>query len=120
MEPDFKLCKYDEKKGNAGMKAVIMIDVPQWQIGQEVSVYFPDTMVKHAKCEAVKMRPRPERLLPCKCGCKRREHWYGSTEERSEILKCYRCGFEVAGKNEIDVHKKWNEAITASKEDKME
>ena len=33
------------------MKAVIRLDVPDWQIGQDVSVYFPDTMCKHGKCE---------------------------------------------------------------------
>ena len=26
------------------MKAIIELDVPDWQIGQEVSIYFPDTM----------------------------------------------------------------------------
>ena len=59
----------------------------------------------------VKTPQRPEKLLPCKCGCKRREHWYSSAEDCRNILKCYKCGFEVGGKNEIDVHKKWNEAI---------
>ena len=33
------------------MKAVIRLDVPDWQIGQNVTVYFPDTMVKHGVCE---------------------------------------------------------------------
>lgn len=33
------------------MKAVIRIDVPDWQLGQEVTVHFPDTMCKHAVCE---------------------------------------------------------------------
>ena len=33
------------------MKAVIELDVPKWQIGQDVSVYFPDTMLKYGKCE---------------------------------------------------------------------
>lgn len=99
------------------MKAVIKLDVPDWQIGQKVSVYFPDTMVKYGTCEALKERPIPERLLPCKCGCKRREHWYGCTDENARILKCYKCGFKVAGKNEIDVHKKWNDAIKS--EDKI-
>lgn len=36
------------------MKAVIYLDVPEWQIDQDVTVYFPDTMVKHEKCEAMK------------------------------------------------------------------
>lgn len=93
------------------MKAVIYLDVPEWQIGQDVTVYFPDTMIKHSECKAVKVRQRPERLLPCKCGSKRREHWYGTAPERSEILKCCKCGFEAAGKNEIDVHAKWNKAV---------
>lgn len=93
------------------MKAVIKIDVPEWQIGQDAIIYFPDTMMIHGRCEAEKKIQRPERLLPCKCGCKRREHWY-SIGERSEGLKCCKCGFEVWGKNEIDVHKNWNKAVT--------
>ena len=34
------------------MKVIIKLDVPDWQIGQEVSVYFPDTMWKKGICEA--------------------------------------------------------------------
>ena len=36
------------------MNAVIYLDVPDWQIGQDVTVYFPDTMIKHGKCELLK------------------------------------------------------------------
>ena len=36
------------------MKAVIELDVPDWQIGQEVSVYFPDTMCKRGICQPKK------------------------------------------------------------------
>jgi hypothetical protein len=36
------------------MKAVIYLDVPEWQIGQDVTIYFPDTMLKHGKCELLK------------------------------------------------------------------
>lgn len=43
-----------QKDGEVGMKAVIELDVPEWQIGQDVAVYFPDTMVKHCKCELLK------------------------------------------------------------------
>ena len=35
-------------------KAVIKVEVPDWQIGQKVSIYFPDTMCIKATCEAVK------------------------------------------------------------------
>lgn len=34
------------------MRAMICLDVPYWQIGKEVSVYFPDTMTKSAVCES--------------------------------------------------------------------
>lgn len=33
-------------------KAVIQLEVPEWQIGQDVTVYFPDTMCVSGKCEA--------------------------------------------------------------------
>ena len=45
------------------MKAVIRLDVPNWQIGQDVTVYFPDTMMKKGKCE--------EDIVHCK-DCKHR------------------------------------------------
>lgn len=31
--------------------AIIRVKVPKWQIGEEVSVYFPDTMTTRGKCE---------------------------------------------------------------------
>lgn len=36
------------------MKAIIEIDVPDWQIGEEVTVLFPDTMTIRAVCERKK------------------------------------------------------------------
>lgn len=41
------------------MMAVIYLDVPDWQIGQEVSVYFPDTMMKKAVCGAAQIETVP-------------------------------------------------------------
>ena len=92
------------------MKAIIKLDVPECQIGQQATVYFQDGTTKIVICEAVKEREKPEKLLPCVCGSKRREHWFGSGD-RSIILKCCRCGLEAAGKNEIEAHKEWNEMI---------
>lgn len=43
------------------MKAVIKLDVPEWQIGQDVMVYFPDTMTKKGKCELLKEK---EEVIP--------------------------------------------------------
>ena len=34
--------------------AVIYLDVPEWQIGQQVTIYFPDTMRKRGTCEPLK------------------------------------------------------------------
>ena len=95
------------------MKAVIYLDVPNKQIGQDASIYFPGMTVLHGKCKAIK---RPERLIPCTCGCKRRENWYGRKNTNDAfILKCCKCGFRVSGISKIDVHKKWNEAINEKK-----
>ncbi len=33
------------------MKAKIEVEVPSWQIGEKVSIYFPDTMRKDSVCE---------------------------------------------------------------------
>lgn len=58
------------------MKAVVKIDVPEWQIGQDVSIYFPDTMLKRGKCEAEKQG-----------------HWIVSEpNEYTRIVKCSECG----------------------------
>lgn len=48
------------------MKAIIKLDVPEWQIGQDVTVYFPDTMVKHEKCEPMKEQEAIVRCKDCK------------------------------------------------------
>ena len=52
-------------------------------------------------------------MLPCKCGCKRREHWYGGDDpNKREQLKCERCGFTAYGKNATDVIRNWNKAVS--------
>ena len=50
-------------------------------------------------------------MLPCKCGCKRREHWLSASSEKPEGLKCMKCGFEVWGTNQTDVIRQWNKAV---------
>ena len=45
------------------MKAVIRLDVPEYQIGKEVSVFFQDTMVKKALCEQVEYRVETQQLI---------------------------------------------------------
>ena len=56
-------------------------------------------------------------MLPCKCGCKRREHWFGGDDpEKFEMLKCSHCGFTAYGKNATDVIRNWNKAVKADAE----
>lgn len=51
------------------MKAIIRLDVPDWQIGEEVTVYFPDTMMTHGICEALNPQPKKSEESRCqKCG----------------------------------------------------
>lgn len=50
------------------MKAIIKLDVPEWQIGQDVAVYFPDTMMKNGKCELLKEQQEIVRCKDCKYG----------------------------------------------------
>lgn len=45
------------------MKAIIQLDIPDWQIGQDVTVYFPDTMMKHGKCELLKEQEAVEPII---------------------------------------------------------
>lgn len=40
------------------MKAVIEVDVPEYQIGQEVSVYFKDTMCVKSVCKKKQTRKK--------------------------------------------------------------
>lgn len=42
------------------MKAIIRLDVPDWQIGQEVKVYFPDTMCVKGTCEPILLDNREQ------------------------------------------------------------
>jgi len=48
------------------MKAVIRLDVPEWQIGTEVSVYFKDTMMLKAICEKETENIRLKQPEKCK------------------------------------------------------
>lgn len=57
-----------------------------------------------------KVKPYESRaMLPCVCGGKSREHWYGC--DGSEQLICKRCGKKVSGISGMDVIRKWNKTI---------
>ena len=62
------------------MKAIIRLDVPEWQIGQEVSVYFPDTMIKKSVCDA-------DEIVRCK-DCKYSKNHYSNDVFGKPLLIC--------------------------------
>lgn len=57
----------------------------------------------------IKKNIKPK-ILPCVCGCKRREHWSNSVENTRTLI-CKRCHKKIIGKNEIDVINNWNKEI---------
>jgi hypothetical protein len=88
------------------VKAVIRLDVPDWQIGQEVSVYFRDTMMKHGICEREPEAVEPDIMDFARYtnGRKqRRKAWCGACGLRIRIGStkqdrsnfCERCGRRV-------------------------
>lgn len=78
------------------MKAVIELDVPEWQIGQDVSVYFPDTMVKHGKCELLKeQEPMKVEWHIGRAHCPSCGELFSQKKETQYIRFCSYCGQAV-------------------------
>ena len=71
-----------------------------------------------AMIEQSRLSNNHERLLPCKCGCRKREHWYSGDKQAPEQLRCMKCGFSVCGKNSADARRQWNEAVRAIKRER--
>ncbi len=54
-----------------------------------------------------------ETLLPCTCGCKRREHWgqyLGNGKYRISLV-CMKCGHIAAGRTLAEARRTWNKEI---------
>ena len=71
-------------------------------------------VIKEAKAlgyKLIKDTPR-EKLLPCICGCNRREHWFTCAKGvKYVVLKCVRCEREASGQSEREAIHNWNEMI---------
>ena len=54
-----------------------------------------------------------EKLLPCTCGCTRRENYSSFTKfgDPVETLTCAKCGKSVSGKTKHEVRQNWNKMI---------
>lgn len=72
-----------------------------------------------AKAQGYKLMPikQVEKLLPCTCGSKRREHWQKWIGNDWEItLCCMRCGKSVSGIGDAGARSAWNEMIRSESE----
>ena len=84
------------------MKAIIEVDVPDYQIGQEVSIYFKDTMMKKGVVQEPKYCDRNICIqneyngIGCdECEVTKSQepktgHW------DSRTCKCSECGYQIA------------------------
>ena len=48
------------------------------------------------------------RFFPCKCGCNKREPWYGVHKDDAYIYICKNCGARAQGRTEKDAKLNWN------------
>ena len=69
---------------------------------------------REAKALGYNITPIPfnEPLLPCVCGCKRREHWDTYVKgTRMHVLRCQECGRSESGITVKKARHNWNEMI---------
>ena len=53
-----------------------------------------------------------EKMLPCVCGCNRREHWTTYVKGRKySVLKCKKCGSTASGRTEREARRNWNAMV---------
>lgn len=57
------------------------------------------------------------KLLPCKCGCNRREHWYGVKKDDAYILKCENCGAKAMGSTIREANLNWNRMVRGEEDE---
>jgi len=111
-----QLCRYDPDPGQE-CKFLVSCDIcPYWH--DEHGCRWTDLLNDALELLKANYKSRESRkMLPCKCGCKIRAHWFSGSSDKPEGLKCMKCGFTVWGKDGMDVIRKWNEAVKQNDED---
>ena len=71
------------------MKAVIEVDVPEYQIGQEVSVYFKDTMCVKSVCQKKQTRKKKTSSGDSSAKESRCNNCQNNTDERNILGDIY-------------------------------
>lgn len=56
---------------------------------------------------------RTEKLLPCLCGCTRRNHWitYNKYGTKLKTYRCVRCDREASGRTDREARRNWNAMV---------
>ena len=79
------------------MKAIIEVDVSDFQIGQEVSIYFPDTMMIKAVAKPIKIGHWERKYNSYTL-----EYWYKCSECQTsweyKFKYCPNCGVKMEGR----------------------
>lgn len=106
------MVSYEEMVDNLKSAYAILFTATENNVGLSTDeTFYCQCSVKDALSFIEEQKPKKREsraMLPCTCGGKLREHWYGID---SESLVCKRCGFSVIGKNNADVIRRWNEAV---------
>ena len=56
------------------------------------------------------------KLLPCKCGCNSREHWFSINEGIAYIYVCKKCGATAKGRTDREARLNWNRMVKGDTE----
>ena len=112
------MTSYEETVANLKEAYAILCGGAEHNAGLSAgSAFRCQCAVKDALSLLEESKPKPREsfaMLPCKCGGKRREHWYAPSSAWPEGLKCAKCGFTVWGDNATDVIRRWNEAVSGN------
>ena len=99
----------NEKREELITKLEVLIADTEWSDIVDLSPEDARDILELLKAQ--RPRQRKERMLPCTCGCKRREHWTVVGPNPGEELRCMKCGFSARGRNAADAVRQWNKAV---------
>ena len=80
------------------MKAIVRLDVPDYQIGQEVHVYFKDSMTDKGICEQEKVGHWIDDEFGSKCSCCGIHTHLDKFDRPMKFKHCSMCGARMESK----------------------
>lgn len=116
LEP-FKACMYDQH-GCPISDVAIALDVAIEALKEpERKIMTVDELKRTANEIGYSIIKKPEyiKFLPCKCGCNKRERWYGVKKDDAYIYICKGCGARAEGRTEREAKRNWNKMMEGEK-----